>query len=181
MKIKVSMIVLSLLYLTSFSQSSYKVIKLCNNEITLSVPSDWKIKENAMEFAVYEIQYDVAVKNPKNQSGLALYKYGSKYGPKMQITDSIVEVRKESMLSDPVRGFEFEESGVRTISGIKVGYLKYTFKVSSKFKFNRAYELNIFFCNKKKIYYRIEIVGLNKPVNEFKSVAEKVFESLVIQ
>jgi hypothetical protein len=181
MKVKISIIVLCLLHLTLFSQSSYKVIKLCNDEITLSVPIDWKEKENAMEFAVYEIKYDVAVKNPKNQSGLALYKYGSKYGPKMQITDSIVEITKESMLSDPVRGFKFEESGVRTMSGIKVGYLKYTFKVSNKFKFNRAYGLEVFFCNKRNIFYKIVFEGLNKPVDEFKSVAEKVFESLVIQ
>jgi hypothetical protein len=181
MKIKtfITGLILLNLSLNSFSQGSYKTIKLCNNEITLSVPSDWKIKENAMVFAVYEIKYDVAVKNPKNKSGLAVYQYGSKYGPKMQITDSMVELTKESMMSDPVRGFEFEESGVRTMSGIKVGYLKYTFNVSNKF--NRAYGLEVFFCNKSNVYYKIVFEGLNKAVDEFKSVAEKVFESLEIQ
>ena len=82
-------------------------------------------------------------------------------------------------MSDPVRKVQLEGSGIRMISGIKVGYLKYTFNVNNKYK--RAYGIDMFFCNKKNIYYKIEIIGLDKSADEFKPVAEKVFESLVIQ
>jgi hypothetical protein len=63
----------------------------------------------------------------------------------MEITDSIVEVRRQGMLSDPNRKIMIEESGIKIVSGIKVGYLKYTFRVNNKF--GRSYGIDLFFCN----------------------------------
>ena len=180
-KIKLLALVFFALSAESFSQSSYKVINLCNNKISLSVPAGWKIKENAMRFAVYEIKYNVEVKDSKNHSGLALYVYGAQYGPKMQITDSVVKAYKQGVLSDPVRKIKIEDSGIKVVSRISVGYFKYTFRVSVNKKINRSFGIDMFFCDERNIYYRIEITGLNKSVEEFKTVAEKIFESLSIQ
>jgi hypothetical protein len=51
---------------------------------------------------------------------------------------------------------------------------------SAKMRSSRAYEIDLLFCNKGFIYHQVEIVGLNSPIDEFKNVAEKVFNSLKI-
>jgi hypothetical protein len=170
--------VILMLSLNSLSQDSYKTIRLHKNEIILCAPDTWRIKEDAMKFAIYEIKYNVEVKSPKDQSGIFLYVYDSLYGPKMQINDSIVDETRQGMLSDSIRRIIVEESGIKLISGIQIGYLKYTF--ATKYKHGRAYGLRLFFCNMEKIYFKLDIVGLKRPINEFKKVTEKIFSSLKI-
>ena len=112
-------LVFFILILELFCQRSFKPIKLYNSKISLRIPVEWKVKENAMLFAVYEVKYDVAVQDPKTHSSVALYVFNSRYGPRMQITDSIVAVTKQRMLSDPIRKIMIEESGLKVISGIQ--------------------------------------------------------------
>jgi|GEM_PF-3243880 len=157
-----------------FGQTTYKVIHLYSNLISLNVPSKWKSKTQSSPFRSYEVKYNVAYKDQTNNLGVDFYVLDSLYGPKMQITDSIVEAKKISMLSDPVRKIVFEESGVKTVSGIKVGYLKYTF---SSYKSGRSYGIDLFFCNQENIFFKLVIKGINKNVKEFKSIANRVYQS----
>lgn len=158
----------------------YKVIRLHHDEMSLIVPTNWKIKGQALKFAVYEIKYSVEVQDKIDKEGVSLYIYGQQYGPKMQVNESIVQDKIQGLLGDPVRKIEIEKSGIKMISALGVGFIKYTYRVKIKSIFTRSYAIEVFFCNKKNIYYEMEIISLNKSVADFKPIAEKVFESLSI-
>jgi hypothetical protein len=166
-----------LLFISSkvcFCQGAYKVIHLYNNLVSLNVPSTWKIKGKSSPFGNYKIKYNVAYKDKTNNSGVDLYVFDSLYGPKMQITDSTIEAKKISMSSDTVRKIICEESGIKIVSGIKVGYIKYTF---ASLKSERSYGVDFFFRNRQNIFFNLVIRGINKNVREFKTTANKVFQS----
>ena len=167
-----------LLFNSVSAQIKYKQEKVYKDKIALSVPSDWKVKENYLKFSNYEVVYNVKVGDANDMSIVTLNVYDSAFKRLKTITNESINWVKHDKLSDPHRKVQILDYGKAIITGKDVGYLKYTFENNNR---KRSYGIEVFFCDSNGFYYDIEIYSLDKSVDRFKKIGDSIFTSIALK
>jgi hypothetical protein len=157
-----------------YGQQGFKKINLCKGRITVDVPDTWEYQDHYMTYADYEIKSDEKISDRHGFSVLTINMYDSIYRKKVFINEERIKFEREQ---DSVRFKKviFEKTGIKNVNNIKVGFLKYTLNHG---KSKRSYMIKCILKDLHGFFYEIEIYNFNKPEQEFRATADRIFDSL---